>query len=643
MRFLTSLLSATILLGSSTAQTPCVNGFAGAYPCNNIDLLDRLTLTELNMSGSVADLWGWTDPLTGKEYALVGCNTGTAFVDLSVPTAAVLVGFLPRHAGTTASLWRDVDTHGNWCFVGSEGAGHGLQVFDLTRLRNPNQLPLPLTFTEDAHFGTFGNSHTIYVDKTEPYVYAVGTGLASGGLVVVNVSNPLAPTLAGTYPDQGYIHENAVFTYNGPDTEHVGKKISLNFHINSNDRVTIVDVTNKTDMQLIGTTPAYTVMSLCHQGWLTEDHRFLLMDDEGDEGVGATYNTRTHIFNVENLDLPTYLGYFSGPNASYDHNLYTHKDLVWEANYTSGLHILDASNIATPPHLQLVGSFDTYTANNGRSYNGAWNNYPYFASGIVIVSSIGEGLFVLRPRLSVRVKALLEGPYDTNTGLMHDSLRVKGLIPLTEPYTGLGYAHSGGGGGETTTNAVLSTTGANAIVDWVMLELRDATNPSLVLATRSALVQRDGDIVGVDGVSPVQFTQAVKDYHLAVRHRNHFAVMTAAPVRVSVATKSYDLTNGSTPLHGTEATKTVNAKQVLWSGNCLPDATLRYTGDGNDRDPILVAIGGIIPTNTTAGYLITDVNMDGRVRYVGATNDRDPILTNIGGIIPTNTRTQQLP
>jgi len=82
---------------------------------------------------------------------------------------------------------------------------------------------------------------------------------------------------------------------------------------------------------------------------------------------------------------------------------------------------------------------------------------------------------------------------------------------------------------------------------------------------------------------------------------------------------------------------------VLWSGNCLPDATLRYTGDGNDRDPILVAIGGIIPTNTTAGYLITDVNMDGRVRYVGATNDRDPILTNIGGIIPTNTRTQQLP
>ncbi len=620
-------------------QTLCVNGFAGPYPCNNVDLLSRMTLAQLGTSQNVADLWGWTDPLTGKEYAIVGGRTGTSFVDVSVPTAPVLMGFLPAHNNVN-SLWRDVDTHGNWCFVGSEAAGHGLQVFDLTRLRNVTTPPQ--TFTEDAHYNGFGNSHTIFADKTEPYVYAVGSNIASGGLVVVNVSNPLAPTLAGTFPSEGYIHENTVFTYNGPDAQHVGKRISFNFHINANDRVTIVDVTDKTDMSVISVTPPYTVQSLCHQGWLTEDHRYLLMNDEGDEGLGAGYNTRTHLFNVQDLDAPVYIGYFSGPNPSYDHNLYTHKDLAWCSNYTSGLHVLDLTNIASA-NLQLVASFDTYTANNGKAYDGNWGNYPYFASGNIILSSYAEGLFVVRPRNSVRVKALLEGPYDANTGLMHDSLRTKGLLPLTEPYTALGYAHTGGGGNESTSSGVLAVTGANAIVDWVVVELRDATNPAVVTATRSALLQRDGDIVGTDGTSPVQFYGPVKDHYIAVRHRNHLGIMSAAPLRVSVATKSYDLSNGSTPLFGTQATKTVGSTQLLWSGNCLNDAALRYVGSANDRDPILVTVGGSVPTNTATGYVVTDVNMDGRVLYVGQGNDRDPILSNIGGSVPTNTRAQQLP
>lgn len=317
---------------------------------------------------------------------------------------------------------------------------------------------------------------------------------------------------------------------------------------------------------------------------------------------------------------------------------------MWEANYTSGLHILDAANIGTPPYLQLVASFDTYTANNNRSYDGAWNNYPYFASGIVIMSSISEGLFVLRPRLSVDVKVMLGGPFDEATGMMHDSLRVQEVLPLTEPYTGLGYVHSGGGGGETTTNGVLSVTGPNAIVDWVLVELRDANNPAIVIASRSALLQRDGDIVGVNGTSLVQFTQPVKDYYLAVRHRNHhLGVMTDDPVRVSIATRSYDFTDGSTPVYGTEATKLVGDVQVLWAGNCLNDATLRYTGQGNDHNPSWWRSAVPFPTSTTAGYLPTDVNMDGHVRYVGFGNDRDPILQNVGGTVPTAIRPQQLP
>lgn len=620
------------------AQTPCVNGFAGIYPCQNVDLLSTMTVTQLGTVTNVADLWGWTDPVTGKEYAIVGGRTGTSFVDLSTPTAPVLVGFLPTHNGVS-SLWRDVDTHGNWCFVGSEAAGHGLQVFDLTRLRtvtNP-----PATFTEDAHYGGFGNSHTIFADKTEPYVYAVGANVFSGGLIAVNISNPLAPVLAGTFTSEGYIHENAVFLYNGPDTEHVGKRISFNFHINSNDRVTITDVSDKSDITLIVTTPIYQVRSLCHQGWLTEDHRFLLMNDEGDEQLG-NYNTRTHIFNIENLEAPVYIGWHSGPNASYDHNNYVHQGLLWQANYTSGMQVLDLANVASGT-LTQVASFDNYPVNNGRSYNGAWGNYPYFASGIVIVSSYGEGLFVLRPKLSLNLRVMLDGPYVAGEDRMHDSLRVRGLVPLTEPYTALGYSHAGGGGGESIAPAVLATSGPNAIVDWVVVELRDAADPTIIRATRSALLQRDGDIVRTDGLSAVQFDLPVKDYHVAVRHRNHLGVMTAAPVRVSVAPRSYDLSNGSVALFGVEPTKQVGTRRTLWSGNTLGDEVLRYTGSGNDRDPILVRVGGALPTATTTGYHNEDVGMDGTVRYVGAQNDRDPILLNVGGSVPTNTRAEQLP
>ncbi|MEZ4738670.1 MAG: choice-of-anchor B family protein, partial [Flavobacteriales bacterium] len=398
-----ALLTPLLFLTPAHAQTPCENGFAGIHPCHNVDLLAKMNLSQLGAGSSVADLWGYTDPLTQKEYAIVGARTGTVFVDISTPTAPVRIGNLPAH-NNVSNLWRDVEVSGTWCYVGSEAAGHGLQVFDLTRLRNVANPPV--TFTADAHYAGFGNSHTIFADKGAPYVYAVGTGTYSGGLHVVNVSNPLAPTFAGAWSSDGYIHENNVILYNGPDAAHVGKRISLNFHINANDRVSFIDVTDPSDMALIGNTAPYPGARLCHQGWVTADQRFLLMNDEGDEGSTAgNYNTRTHIFNIEDLEAPTYAGFFSGPNPSYDHNLYVHQDLVWQANYSSGLHILDAAQVASAT-LTLEAWFDTYAANNNKHYDGAWGNYPYFASGVVIVSDYDQGLFILQPRTSLRLKAL---------------------------------------------------------------------------------------------------------------------------------------------------------------------------------------------------------------------------------------------
>ncbi len=245
----------------------------------------------------------------------------------------------------------------------------------------------------------------------------------------------------------------------------------------------------------------------------------------------------------------------------------------------------------------------------------------------------------------VAARVFLEGGYDEASGLMRDDLRALGLVPTVEPYTALGYGYVSGGG-ESISPSVLATTGNDAIVDWVVLELRDKDLPVQVLHSRSALLQRDGDVVDMDGVSPLLFPTGAGSYLVAVLHRNHLACMTAAPVVLGAMPAAIDLTLASTATFGTDARKLLGGAYpaaVLWAGDVTFDGTLRYTGQENDRDPMLQAIGGAVPTNTVSGYHQEDVNMDGTVRYIGADNDRDPILVNIGGVVPTETRTEQMP
>jgi len=252
---------------------------------------------------------------------------------------------------------------------------------------------------------------------------------------------------------------------------------------------------------------------------------------------------------------------------------------------------------------------------------------------------------VLPAEVFVSLRGVLEGPYNSSTGLMGDALRSLPSFPLSEPYTALGYTHVGGGG-ETVAPAVLAITGNNAIVDWVVVELRNAGNPATVVATRSALVQRDGDVVSVDGVSPVAFNLPSGSYKMALRHRNHLGVMTMNNVTLSSTATIVDLSAASTPAFGISARKSIAGTfpaEVLWAGDVNVDGTIRYTGQDNDRDPILFAIGGTIATNTVSGYLPSDVNLDGTAKYTGAGNDRDVILQNIGGVIATNTREEQMP
>lgn len=291
-----------------------------------------------------------------------------------------------------------------------------------------------------------------------------------------------------------------------------------------------------------------------------------------------------------------------------------------------------------------IGTFGSITG----SSNGASNYYYLYdwvvsSDATVATSARTQVTATVIDPVNVSLHVRLEGPYDLNTGLMKDDLRVAGLLPLQEPYSGLGHSQVAGGGGEATNAAVLAVSGNDAVVDWVRLELRSQAAPEVILATRQALLQRDGDVVGVDGASPIQFGVGAGNYFLAVRHRNHLGAMTSTAIGLSPSLSDLDLSAPATATWGTNARKSVGSVMVLYMGNATLDGQLKYTGTANDRDPILTAVGSTTPTNIVSGYQGVDVNLDGLVKYTGSGNDRDPILVNVGSTTPNNVRGEQLP
>ncbi|MBP6697707.1 MAG: fibronectin type III domain-containing protein, partial [Flavobacteriales bacterium] len=248
------------------------------------------------------------------------------------------------------------------------------------------------------------------------------------------------------------------------------------------------------------------------------------------------------------------------------------------------------------------------------------------------------------PRITVAPKVFLDGPYVQANQLMSDALRNASLIPNIEPYSGLAYPLVAGGAGTAMSAGVSAFIGNNAITDWVVVELRAPAAPYVVLATRTALLQRDGDVVGMDGASPVAFDAIASNYSIAIRHRNHLGVMTGTPIALSAVPAVVDFTSPGTSTYGIAAQRQVGTRMTLWTGDVTRNGQVKYAGGSNDRDPILIAIGGAVPTATLSGqYRAEDVNLDGQVKYAGGANDRDVILQTIGGTVPTATRAQQLP
>ena len=385
------------------SQTPCNNGFAGDYPCNDYDLMSRTPVSVLaNTNGTPegSDLWGWTDPETGKEYALAAMTNSTAFVDVTDPINPLFLGRLDSNGDN--SYWRDVKVYKNHAFIVADNAGaHGMQVFDLTKLRGVTSAQ---NFTADAIYNadSLGSCHNIIINENTGIAYLVGcksslilgqgVALFEGGPIFVDISDPKNPTKISAYPSAGYSHDAQVITYNGPDTRYTDKEI----YIGSNEtKISILDVTDKNNV-LVLSEITYPQTGYTHQGWFTEDQRYFILGDETDE-QGFGMNTRTLAFDFNDLRNPKLSSTYYGPTLAIDHNGYVKGNEYYMASYRAGLRVLDITNISASENAMTeIGSFDTYPASNSAAFNGAWSVYPYFESGNILINDIERGLFVVR-------------------------------------------------------------------------------------------------------------------------------------------------------------------------------------------------------------------------------------------------------
>jgi choice-of-anchor B domain-containing protein len=366
-----------------TYPVPCL-GMAGPFPCNGYDLIGFEPTGTFGASGA-NDCWGWTDPDTGKEYAIYGLNNGTAFVDISDPSNLV---FTAKVIANNTSIWRDIKVYNNYAYIVTEATNSGMQVFDLTHLRDTTILPA--FYEADNTYTGFTNAHNIVINEETGFAYAVGTNTFGGGPHFIDLQDPANPVAAGGYAAGGYSHDAQAVIYHGPDSDYTDREI----YIGSNeDHIEIVDVTDKSNPQFIASA-TYTGASYTHQAWLTEDHRYLLVGDEIDE-IDFGFNTKTIIFDLANLDSPQHLFNYSGTNSSIDHNGYVKGNLFYLASYTAGLRVLDISNIANSS-MNEVGYFDVSPPNDDAVFDGAWSVYPYFESGNIVISDMVSGLFIVK-------------------------------------------------------------------------------------------------------------------------------------------------------------------------------------------------------------------------------------------------------
>jgi choice-of-anchor B domain-containing protein len=363
-------------------------GVAGAFAASGISLKAWFPANTFNAGGvsntTGNDCWGYVSP-SGREYAIVGLNGGTGFVEVTVPEQSQIVAFQP---GPT-SLWRNVKTYLHYCYSVSEGGG-GIQVFDLSQIDAGT-----VTLVNTVTTGGAAATHTMIINANTGYLYRMGG--SSNGLRIYSLLNPVAPALVAEWQGR-YVHDGFVTNYtSGP---YAGKEIffacgGLNNGF-AQSGVTILDVTNKSAIVELSHFQ-YPNAAFCHQAWITDDQKHIYINDEIDE-QNFGLNNVGRIVNVENLSAPFLAGTYTTGLASVDHNLYVKGNLLLCSNYKTGLRIFDITDRLAPVELAW---FDTYPEADATGYAGLWSNYPYLPSGTILGSDIERGLFVWRVELPI--------------------------------------------------------------------------------------------------------------------------------------------------------------------------------------------------------------------------------------------------
>ena len=364
-----------------------------------------------------------------------------------------------------------------------------------------------------------------------------------------------------------------------------------------------------------------------------------------------------------------------GPNSAstwqfHDlYNAYTYS--VVAADCAAGLYSVNIVDEPTDPGSE-VGVQGTYHLYRNGAQLSTGSLLSFFQSGQTVLSGLTGGAYrfiasnvsgsmpgemyctqtdsvdFLLPNagdcgVNFRLRAALDGALPSGT-IMTDGLRTADLIPITQPYTALGYTFVGSPTNISITPAMLTVTGNDAIVDWVVVELRSST--TMVVYSKPALLQADGDVIDTDGNTYLNFPVSAGSYFIALRHRNHLGVMTSTTRSLTVDPSStlIDFRSTASGVYGTAPLVLKGSVHCLWAGDATGNGTIKYTGSANDRDPILIAVGSTTPNNTVPNvYDRRDTNLDGVIKYTGSGNDRDIILTTVGSTTPNTTRTQQLP
>ena len=385
---------------TGTDKIECEDGLVnGLFPCEGVDMLSMVSTDALanDRGANLNDIWGWTDPESGREIVLAGRTDGTSFIDITDPANPLVIGQIMRTDGSPGAWWRDIKTYQNYAYIVADGSGdHGMQVFDLTRLLDVDPADMPVDFEPDMTYHGVASSHNIIINEETGFGYAVGSGSGPGGcggqLHMLDLRDPGNPEFVGCFTETQYggTHDAQCVIYRGADADYVGREVCFNSNSNA---LILADVTDKDNPKTI-TVAEYPNTAYTHQGWLSEDHNYFYMNDELDEMNDITDRTRTLIWDMSDLDEPILVNEFYHSNGASDHNLYVNGNLMYQSNYQAGLRILD---ITDPENPVEVASFDTAPfADNVKGFAGSWSNYPYFKSGVIVVSSQAEGVFMLK-------------------------------------------------------------------------------------------------------------------------------------------------------------------------------------------------------------------------------------------------------